>query len=472
MKKIFFLTLALALVFVYLAPLAADAVSTSLQSGSLIKGKSFSTVYYYGADGKRYVFPNSKTFFTWYDNFKGVKEITDESLYAIQIGGNVVYKPNSRLVKITTDPNVYWVGDAGELAHITTEPIAGSLFGSDWNKQVDDVADAFFTNYTIGDPIQTASLPNYTETTTINKNLGLSDSPDPVSAGDGEIVLAASANGSTVNLTWTMSGMDSPKGFKVVKNTTGSPVYPGDAYHYKSDPSTRSDQWTGLGDGTYYFRVCEYLGGSCGVYSNQVAVTIDSGGISGGDGEIALSATSDGNNVNLSWSVSGIDTTKGFKIVKNTSGNPVYPGDSYKYLSEPSTRSYTWTGISAGTYHFRVCEYLGGSCGTYSNDVEVTVEGTTSGGGEIDLDGSVDGTTVNLTWSLSSGFESPMGFKVVQNKTGNPVYPGDTYHYEGDPNTRSDQWKYMDPGTYYFRVCEYLGGSCGVYSNQVTLTVE
>jgi len=472
MRKIFFISLALALALSSFAPLTAGAVSTSIQSGDLIKGKSFSTVYYYGANGKRYVFPNSKTYFTWFSDFNSVKEIADDALYAISIGGNVVYKPNSKLIKITTDPKVYWVGNNGALHHVTTESIANTLFGSGWNTKIDDVADAFFTNYTLATPIETSSLPSYSTTTTINKNLGLSSDPDPVSAGDGELTLTATANGDDVDLSWTVTDMESPMGFKVVKNTTGSPVYPGDAYHYLSDPDARSDEWTGLADGTYYFRVCEYLGGSCGVYSNQVAVTITSGSTAGGDGEIALSATSDGDDVHLSWSVSGIDTTDGFKIVKNTSGNPVYPGDAYKYLSEPSTRSYTWTGLAAGTYHFRVCEYLGGSCGTYSNDVAVTVEGVTSGGGEITLNGTIDGTTANLTWTLSSGFESPMGFKIVQNQTGSPVYPGDSYHYESDPDYRSDQWKYMDPGTYYFRVCEYLGGECGVYSNQVTLTIE
>lgn len=451
-----------------MVPVATQA--TTVQSGTLIKGESFTTVYYYGANGKRYVFPNSQTYFTWFSDFTMVITITDSELGAIIIGGNVVYKPNKRLVKITTDPKVYWVGNSGKLHHVTTEPIANSLFGTSWNTEIDDVPDAFFVNYSIGNPIETASLPTYTATTTINKNEGLSDEPDPVVAGDGTISLTASANGSTVDLSWTMSGMDSPKGFKVVKNTTGNPVYPGDAYHYKSDPSTRSDSWTGLGAGTYYFRVCEYLGGSCGVYSNQVTVTVE-GGTPTGDGEIALSASTSGDTVNLSWSVTGIDTSAGFKIVKNTTGNPVYPGDSYVYKSSPSTRSYSWNGISEGTWYFRVCEYVGGSCNTYSNEVEVVVEGATSSGGDIDLDGTVDGTTVNLSWTLTD-MTSDGGFKIVQNETGNPVYPGDTYHYEGDPDVRSDMWKYMDPGTYYFRVCEYLGGSCGVYSNQVTFTIE
>ena len=264
--------------------------------------------------------------------------------------------------------------------------------------------------------------------------------------------------------------MDSSKGFKVVKNTTGSPVYPGDAYHYLSDPAARSDTWTGLSAGTYYFRVCEYLGGSCGVYSNEIPVTI-AGSTTTGSGEIALSVSTSGSTVNLSWDVTGIDTSAGFKIVKNSTGNPVYPGDSYVYKSDPSTRSYSWTGISEGTWYFRVCEYVGGVCNTYSNELPAVVEGTPVSTGTIELNGTVEGTTINLSWTMTD-MTSAGGFKIVQNTTGNPVYPGDTYHYESDPASRADIWKYMDPGTHYFRVCEYTDGSCGVYSNQATLTVE
>jgi len=71
-----------------------------------------------------------------------------------------------------------------------------------------------------------------------------------------------------------------------------------------------------------------------------------------------------------------------------------------------------------------------------------------------------------------SNMTSDMGFKVVYNETGNPVYPGNTYHYYSDGNVRGDIWTDLTPGkTYYFRTCEYLGGKCGVYSNQVKLVI-
>lgn len=125
-----------------------------IDSGDLIRGESFSAVYYMGADGFRYVFPNDKTYFTWYENFDSVKWISDSDLATIQIGGNVTYKPGAKMIKITSDPSTYAVASGGVLRHVTTEAIAIELYGTGWNKKIDDVPDGFFTNYTVGDAIE------------------------------------------------------------------------------------------------------------------------------------------------------------------------------------------------------------------------------------------------------------------------------------------------------------------------------
>lgn len=131
------------------APLsAAAAPSAAASAGDLVKA-SLPAVYYIGNDGKRYVFPNEKTYQTWWSDFSAVKTITDSELAAISIGGNVTYRPGARLVKITTDPKVYMVGAGAALHSIADEATALELFGSDWNTKIDDVPDAFFTNYNL-----------------------------------------------------------------------------------------------------------------------------------------------------------------------------------------------------------------------------------------------------------------------------------------------------------------------------------
>jgi len=66
-----------------------------------------------------------------------------------------------------------------------------------------------------------------------------------------------------------------------------------------------------------------------------------------------------------------------------------------------------------------------------------------------------------------------MGFKVVWSKNQGPTYPnrsGDKYHYLTNPSASSDTVSGLESGQiYYFRVCEYLGGKCGLYSNEISI---
>ncbi len=152
----------------YLLPMAASAAT--LAGGDLIKlpddgnleTTADSAVYYYGADGKRYVFPNSQAYFTWYADFSAVKVVSASELAALPLGGNVVYRPGTRLVKITSDPNVYAVEPGGVLRWVQTEAVAQALYGDQWNKRIDDIPDAFFFNYSIGSPLAAAVYPDGT----------------------------------------------------------------------------------------------------------------------------------------------------------------------------------------------------------------------------------------------------------------------------------------------------------------------
>ncbi|PLX21840.1 hypothetical protein C0584_01925, partial [Candidatus Parcubacteria bacterium] len=153
MKKSLFLSLVISLFGLGMIALSASAVevtTTANLDGELIKGESYQTVYYLAEDGKRYVFPNSKTYFSWFDDFSEVTEIPDEELFSYPLGGNVRYKPGSLLVKITTDPRVYAVGENGTLRWVKSENVAKALYGANWNKLVDDLPDSFFTNYEVG----------------------------------------------------------------------------------------------------------------------------------------------------------------------------------------------------------------------------------------------------------------------------------------------------------------------------------
>ncbi len=153
-----------------------SSAKTNNTQGKVIKGKNISTLYYVGDNGKRYVFPNAKIYFSWFGNFNEVVEVEQEELYDYPLGGNVRYKPGVVLVKIQTNPKVYAVGNNGKLRWVKTEKLAKHLYGSNWNLLIDDVPDSFFTNYEIDDPIDEESdfdpEEEEEENPTINHNLG------------------------------------------------------------------------------------------------------------------------------------------------------------------------------------------------------------------------------------------------------------------------------------------------------------
>ncbi len=123
-------------------------VGAAAQAGDLIKMDGLSSVYYLGADGKRYVFPNEATYFSWYSDFSGVVTVPQSELESYPLGANVTMRAGTKLVKITTNPKVYAVEPGGNLRPIPDETTAAALWGANWNQRIVDVPDAFFTNYT------------------------------------------------------------------------------------------------------------------------------------------------------------------------------------------------------------------------------------------------------------------------------------------------------------------------------------
>ncbi|MDX9893170.1 MAG: hypothetical protein RB292_02035 [Patescibacteria group bacterium] len=147
-------------------------------NGKIVKTSGVSGLYYVASNGKRYVFPSEQTFKTWFPDFNDVVSISMSDLGQIPLVGNVLYRPGVLLIKIQTDPKIYAVSNNGVLHWVTTEAIAKALYGDNWNLLVDDVADSFFVNYTVGDPIDSVADYNpdteVQNTGSIDANHGLS----------------------------------------------------------------------------------------------------------------------------------------------------------------------------------------------------------------------------------------------------------------------------------------------------------
>lgn len=143
----------------YCAFFPSSSVFASAQAGDLIKCPDFSAVYYLSEDGKRYVFPNEKTYFTWYDNFDSVVAVTCDELSDYMIGGNIPYKSGVRLLKLQSAPTVYAIESGGALRAIQSEAQARELYGDDWASQIDDLPDAFWGTYEVGEPLEEGEAP-------------------------------------------------------------------------------------------------------------------------------------------------------------------------------------------------------------------------------------------------------------------------------------------------------------------------
>ncbi len=134
----------------------SHATAAQVAAGDLVKA-SGPSVYYVAQNGKRYGFPNEKTYFSWYTNFSSVKTISSTELASYPLGGNVTYRPGVRLLKVQSDPKVYAVDGPNVLRWIKTEAVAIALYGNGWKAMVDDLPDSFFVNYVIGTDVVSAT---------------------------------------------------------------------------------------------------------------------------------------------------------------------------------------------------------------------------------------------------------------------------------------------------------------------------
>ena len=151
-KRFFTLSAALLLLGVTFLPGQSQATT-----GQLVKVSGFSTVYY-TLNGKSHLFHNERIFKRWFGDFSqvSIQTISGTELGNLTWSTPVFYPPGS-LLKLPSDPKVYVVEDRGTLRWVTSEVVARELFGTNWNKRVDDFSEAFLPGYTFGAPIRAAS---------------------------------------------------------------------------------------------------------------------------------------------------------------------------------------------------------------------------------------------------------------------------------------------------------------------------
>ncbi|MCX6743498.1 MAG: hypothetical protein NT116_04645, partial [Candidatus Parcubacteria bacterium] len=102
-----------------------------------LKRSDKNDIYYYAADGKRYIFPTIETFHSWFKDIlpEDIREYDLNQLYQTPLGGNVTLRPGT-LMQTPTDANIYLVVKNGQISPINDQLLLTKLFGADWQKQV------------------------------------------------------------------------------------------------------------------------------------------------------------------------------------------------------------------------------------------------------------------------------------------------------------------------------------------------
>jgi len=119
---------------------------------TLVTGPESDAVYLINGD-KKHVFPDSKTFLTWYSDFNSVEDISVADLDMYITGQPVYYRPGTKLITHVNTARVYAVSPGGVLHWIADEAIASSLYGEGWALRIQDVHELTFGQYTIGDQV-------------------------------------------------------------------------------------------------------------------------------------------------------------------------------------------------------------------------------------------------------------------------------------------------------------------------------
>ena len=290
----------------------------------------------------------------------------------------------------------------------------------------------------------------------------------------GIITLTGTTAADTVNLTWQIEDAPEFKEIKILKSNKPDPTYPEAEYHTLAKAKT-ADKWSGLGDGDLFFRVC-LLGGppaqagddQCAAYSNVYQTKIKNKAAAN---TFSLTAKADGTGVQLTWELgSGITVGDALKTIVSQTENPVYPGGSAHTLPN-SARSDSWLGLAPGTYHFRVCVTQENKCIAYSDNAKISLLDEPAGGALVLTGNAADGM-INLTWDVKD-LTITKGFKVIMNESPGVFFPGAGHHLITSSDMRADAWINLEKGkTYYFKVCQNLGSICGVYSNEVAVTLQ
>jgi hypothetical protein len=139
-----------------------------------LKRSEKNDIYYYAADGKRYIFPTIEVYKSWFQNIQpeDIMVYDLNKLYETPLGGNVTFRPGT-LMQTPTDPHIYIVIKNGLIKPFDNENLLTLIYGENWKSLVNQIPNYFFTQYKVGTVIKSlADFPNIPKEININQDKG------------------------------------------------------------------------------------------------------------------------------------------------------------------------------------------------------------------------------------------------------------------------------------------------------------
>lgn len=118
-----------------------------------------SLAVYAVSENKIWSVPNPDVYFTWFDSWANVMDVSAATLDAYQRlnvnKGVLQFAPGTRL-KAVGNPRVYVVGSDSHLHWIISETVAKSIYGSYWKQEIREVHPSDLWNYKMGSDVKSA----------------------------------------------------------------------------------------------------------------------------------------------------------------------------------------------------------------------------------------------------------------------------------------------------------------------------
>lgn len=284
----------------------------------------------------------------------------------------------------------------------------------------------------------------------------------PVAPG----ALTASISGSTVHLAWSAAaGGDAPDSYVI---EAGSSTGLTNLANFDTGSAALSLTANDAPAGTYFVRVRARNSAGDSAPSNEITVTVPTGGstCSTAPGAPAnLSASVTDTSVRLTWSEpSGACAPTGYII---EAGSASGLSDLANVNTGSTATSFSAAGVSPGTYFVRVRAANANGSSAASNEARLTTStACTQPSSPSSLSAFVSGATVSLTWGAASG--SPSGY-IVEIGTA----PGASNTAATNTGgTATSITADLPAGTYFARV--RATNACGTSnpSSEVTFTIQ